>query len=167
MAGRWWNRGRSAEVMSAAHHPKTRELVDATRELNAWETPLTETHIAPAEHPPPTVQKRFFPAKRLWHALVLLAAVSFFAFLLTQAAPGDFYSDLRNDPRLSTAAIQGMRTRAAWTVRCWCAMARGWPPRCVGNSAIRWRIKVLWRRCSGSGRAPPCCLPARLHCSRG
>jgi len=104
--------GRSAEVMAAGRHSKTRELVEATRELSAWETPLTETRVSPAEQPTPPAAPRFFPAKRLLHALVLLAAVSFFAFLLTQAAPGDFYSDLRNDPRLSAAAIRGMRMRA-------------------------------------------------------
>lgn len=53
-----------------------------------------------------------FLARRLLHGLALLTAVSFFSFLLAQMAPGDFYSELRNDPRVSPETIAGLRAQA-------------------------------------------------------
>jgi len=53
-----------------------------------------------------------FLARRLLHGLVLLAAVSFFSFLLAQMAPGDFYSELRSDPRVSRETLAGLRRQA-------------------------------------------------------
>jgi peptide/nickel transport system permease protein len=53
-----------------------------------------------------------FLTRRLIHGLVLLAAVSVISFLLAQMAGGDFYSELRNDPRISDATIARLRARA-------------------------------------------------------
>jgi peptide/nickel transport system permease protein len=53
-----------------------------------------------------------FLASRLLHGLALLVAVSFFSFVLAQIAGGDFYSELRNDPRTSPATIARLRHQA-------------------------------------------------------
>ena len=52
---------------------------------------------------------------RLLHGLILLAAVSFAAFSFAQLAPGDYYSDLRVDPRIAPEAIQALREQAGLT----------------------------------------------------
>jgi peptide/nickel transport system permease protein len=51
-------------------------------------------------------------AGRLIHALLLVAAVSLLAFLLAQLAPGDYFSELRNDPRVSPETVERLRTEA-------------------------------------------------------
>jgi peptide/nickel transport system permease protein len=53
-----------------------------------------------------------FAARRLLHGVALLAAVSFLSFALSQAAPGDFYSELRNDPRVSPETVAALRAQA-------------------------------------------------------
>jgi len=53
-----------------------------------------------------------YAARRLLHGLFLLAGVSLLSFLFADLAPGDFYSDLRLDPRVSPGAIQGMREQS-------------------------------------------------------
>jgi peptide/nickel transport system permease protein len=50
--------------------------------------------------------------RRLLHGLVLLVAISFAAFSFSQLAPGDYYSDLRVDPRLTPAHIERLREEA-------------------------------------------------------
>ncbi len=47
--------------------------------------------------------------RRLIHAVFLLIAVSCFSFALLQWAPGDFFDELRLDPRISAQTIQGLR----------------------------------------------------------
>jgi peptide/nickel transport system permease protein len=49
---------------------------------------------------------------RLLHGLILLAAVSFAAFSFAQLAPGDYYTDLRVDPRIAPETIEAMREQA-------------------------------------------------------
>lgn len=49
---------------------------------------------------------------RLVHGLVLLAAVSFAAFSFAQLAPGDYFTDLRVDPRIAPETVQAMREQA-------------------------------------------------------
>ena len=49
---------------------------------------------------------------RLLHGVGLLAVLSFLSFVLSQAAPGDFYSQLRNDPRISAETVAALRAQA-------------------------------------------------------
>ena len=51
-------------------------------------------------------------ARRLFHSLALLLAVSLLSFLFADLVPGDFYSVLRTDPRISAGTIAGMRAQA-------------------------------------------------------
>ena len=53
-----------------------------------------------------------FLAQRLFHAAALLLAVSLLSFLFADLAPGDFYSGLRADPRLSRQTVDAMREHA-------------------------------------------------------
>jgi peptide/nickel transport system permease protein len=53
-----------------------------------------------------------FAARRLAHAALLLLAVSFAAFAFAQLAPGDYYSDLRVDSRISPETLEGLRQQA-------------------------------------------------------
>ena len=53
-----------------------------------------------------------YVARRLLHGIALLAAVSFLAFLLSQSVPGDFYSLLRHDPRISPQTVAALRAQA-------------------------------------------------------
>ncbi|HEY3119379.1 MAG TPA: ABC transporter permease [Vicinamibacteria bacterium] len=50
-------------------------------------------------------------ARRALHALLLLAAVSVLSFVLVEAAPGDFFAEMRLDPRISEATLRAMRAR--------------------------------------------------------
>lgn len=52
-----------------------------------------------------------FLAKRAAHATLLLVGVSVLAFLLTQMAPGDFFSEMQMDPQISPAAVVSLRAR--------------------------------------------------------
>ena len=49
---------------------------------------------------------------RLLHGLILLAAVSFAGFSFAQMAPGDYYTDLRVDPRIAPETIEALRQQA-------------------------------------------------------
>jgi peptide/nickel transport system permease protein len=49
---------------------------------------------------------------RLLHGVVLLAALSFAAFSFAQLAPGDYYSDLRVDPRIAPETVERLREEA-------------------------------------------------------
>jgi peptide/nickel transport system permease protein len=53
-----------------------------------------------------------FTARRLLHAVVLLLAISFAAFAFAQLAPGDYFSDLRADPRIAPETLERMREQA-------------------------------------------------------
>lgn len=54
---------------------------------------------------------RYF-ARRLAHGAVLLLLVSLLAFAFSQLAPGDPYSELANDPRVSPETVQALRDQA-------------------------------------------------------
>jgi peptide/nickel transport system permease protein len=54
---------------------------------------------------------RYF-ARRLAHSLILLAGVSILTFLFAELAPGDFYTDLHADPRVSQQTVENLRARA-------------------------------------------------------
>jgi peptide/nickel transport system permease protein len=49
--------------------------------------------------------------RRLAHGLVLLAAVSALSFVLVEMAPGDFFGEMRLDPRLSEETVRLLRER--------------------------------------------------------
>ena len=53
-----------------------------------------------------------YALRRLLHGVVLLAAVSFAAFSFAQLAPGDYFTDLRVDPRIAPETIERMREQA-------------------------------------------------------
>jgi peptide/nickel transport system permease protein len=48
-------------------------------------------------------------ARRLLHGLLLLAGVSLLSFVLADLAPGDYFSQLRTDPRVSAETIAAQR----------------------------------------------------------
>jgi peptide/nickel transport system permease protein len=49
--------------------------------------------------------------RRLTHAIFLLAAISILSFALIQLTPGDFFSSMRMNPRISAQTIEGMRSQ--------------------------------------------------------
>ncbi|HTZ75850.1 MAG TPA: ABC transporter permease [Candidatus Aquilonibacter sp.] len=50
-----------------------------------------------------------YVTRRLFHAAFLLVGVSFLSFALLQWAPGDFFDELRLNPRISARTIEGLR----------------------------------------------------------
>ena len=53
-----------------------------------------------------------YVAERLLHAVALLVAVSFLSFVLAQIAPGDYYTQLRGDPRILADTAVALRTHS-------------------------------------------------------
>jgi len=92
-----------------------------------------------------------YVARRIAHGLLLLAAVSVVSFLFAKLAPGDFYSELRTDPRISTGAIEGMREQAGLR-RSWAAQYGEWA-RSVAKGDFGYSLTyggpvapILWER---------------------
>jgi len=52
-----------------------------------------------------------YVARRLLQAALLLLVVSMLSFLFSTLAPGDYYSELRLDPRVSAETIAGLRAQ--------------------------------------------------------
>jgi peptide/nickel transport system permease protein len=50
-------------------------------------------------------------ARRALHALLVLLGVSVLSFVMVQLAPGDFFAEMRLDPRISEATVQALRAR--------------------------------------------------------
>jgi peptide/nickel transport system permease protein len=50
-------------------------------------------------------------ARRALHGLLLLAGVSLLSFVLVELAPGDFFSEMRLDPRISETTLRALRAR--------------------------------------------------------
>ena len=50
-------------------------------------------------------------ARRLLHGAFLLVGVSVLSFLFSDLAPGDYYSELQSDPRVSAATLAALRTQ--------------------------------------------------------
>jgi peptide/nickel transport system permease protein len=48
---------------------------------------------------------------RALHGLFVLLGVSVLSFVMVQLAPGDFFSEMRLDPRISEATVQALRAR--------------------------------------------------------
>ena len=51
-------------------------------------------------------------ARRLAGSLFLLVAVSLLSFAFADLAPGDYFSELRSDPRISAETVAGLRAQA-------------------------------------------------------
>ncbi len=54
-----------------------------------------------------------FLIRRALHGLYLLAGVSLLTFLMTELAPGDYFDQMRLDPRISAETVAAMRDRFA------------------------------------------------------
>jgi peptide/nickel transport system permease protein len=52
-----------------------------------------------------------YAARRLLHSVLLLLGVSVFSFLLSDLAPGDFYSEMQADPRFSPETVAALRAQ--------------------------------------------------------
>jgi peptide/nickel transport system permease protein len=52
-----------------------------------------------------------FLARRLFHSAIILLAISFFAFLLLQSAPGDYFDAMRMNPRVSAQTVEVLRAQ--------------------------------------------------------
>jgi peptide/nickel transport system permease protein len=50
--------------------------------------------------------------RRLLHGLFLLAGVSLLSFVFAELAPGDYFSELRTDPRVSAQTVAGLRAQS-------------------------------------------------------
>ena len=50
-----------------------------------------------------------FLIRRFAHAALLLAAISLLSFALVQSAPGDFFDQMRLNPRVSAQTVEGLR----------------------------------------------------------
>jgi peptide/nickel transport system permease protein len=50
-------------------------------------------------------------ARRALHGVLVLLGVSVLSFLMVQLAPGDFFAEMRLDPRISEATVQAWRAR--------------------------------------------------------
>uniref|UniRef100_Q021F8 Binding-protein-dependent transport systems inner membrane component n=1 Tax=Solibacter usitatus (strain Ellin6076) TaxID=234267 RepID=Q021F8_SOLUE len=50
-----------------------------------------------------------YAIRRLLHSVLLLGALSVLSFLFADFAPGDFYSEMRFNPRISAGTIEAMR----------------------------------------------------------
>jgi peptide/nickel transport system permease protein len=52
-----------------------------------------------------------FAARRALHSLFLLVGVSILSFLFSELAPGDFYSEMQADPRVSAETLATLRSQ--------------------------------------------------------
>jgi peptide/nickel transport system permease protein len=50
-------------------------------------------------------------ARRALHGLFVLFGVSVLSFVLVDLAPGDFFAEMRLDPRISEATLRALRAR--------------------------------------------------------
>lgn len=50
-------------------------------------------------------------ARRVGHGFLLLGAVSILSFVLVDLAPGDYFAEMRLDPRVSEATVRALRAR--------------------------------------------------------
>jgi peptide/nickel transport system permease protein len=52
-----------------------------------------------------------YAVRRALHSLILLTAVSAISFVFADLAPGDFFSEMRLDPRVSAATVEALRAQ--------------------------------------------------------
>ena len=89
--------------------------------------------------------------RRLVHGALLLAAVSLLAFAFAKLAPGDYYSEMRADPRVSSSTIEGLREQAGLH-RSWAAQYAAWAGSLLKGDfgySLAWQgpvAPVLWQR---------------------
>jgi len=50
-------------------------------------------------------------AKRLLHGLLLLIGISLLSFVFAELAPGDYFSEMRTDARVSPETLAGLRAQ--------------------------------------------------------
>jgi peptide/nickel transport system permease protein len=50
-------------------------------------------------------------SRRIVHSMLLLVGISFFSFALLQLAPGDFFDEMRLNPRITAATVEGLRVQ--------------------------------------------------------
>ena len=92
-----------------------------------------------------------YVARRLLHGILLVAAVSVAAFLFAKLAPGDYYSELQSDPRISPAAIDALREQAGLH-RSWPAQYASWAASMMKGDfgySLTYRgpvAPILWQR---------------------
>ncbi|MBZ5617883.1 MAG: hypothetical protein LAQ69_03990 [Acidobacteriia bacterium] len=53
-----------------------------------------------------------YAGRRMVDSLFLLVAVSLLSFAFSELAPGDYFSELRTDPRISAETVAGLRAQA-------------------------------------------------------
>ena len=53
-----------------------------------------------------------YVARRLLHGLLLLVGVSVLSFVFAELAPGDYFSELRTDPRVSAETVAALRAQS-------------------------------------------------------
>ena len=53
-----------------------------------------------------------YVARRVLHGLLLLVGVSVLSFVFADLAPGDYFSELRTDPRVSAETVAALRARS-------------------------------------------------------
>ena len=53
-----------------------------------------------------------YACRRFLHSLLLLAGVSLLSFVFADLAPGDFFSEIRIDPRVSAGTVAGLRAQS-------------------------------------------------------
>jgi len=50
-------------------------------------------------------------ARRIAHGFLLVVGVSVLSFVLVELAPGDYFAEMRLDPRISEATVRALRAR--------------------------------------------------------
>jgi ABC-type dipeptide/oligopeptide/nickel transport system permease component/ABC-type dipeptide/oligopeptide/nickel transport system ATPase subunit len=126
-AGEIVERASAAELMAHPRHPRTAELVAASvvLALHSGEAeglghlhqirstgdgdPASAGAGAHAIRVPRGVR---YTVTRALQGIALLIAISFAAFAFAQLAPGDYFSDMRVDPRITPETVETMRRQA-------------------------------------------------------
>ena len=109
-------RASAAELMGHPRHPASRELVSASAALTLHARGDMAALVAAVSDEPPSDNPEQLRgagwkhvSKRILHGLALLIAVSFAAFAFAQLAPGDYFTALNVDPRISPGTADAMR----------------------------------------------------------
>jgi peptide/nickel transport system permease protein len=89
-------------------------VIDRGRIVRQGSPEAIQSGVAPAILSPVMTSGATRPRAllRVLHSIGLLLAVSLLSFVFADLVPGDFYSALRTDPRLSADTIAGLRARA-------------------------------------------------------
>ena len=108
----------AAELMRRPQHRRTVEMVIASSAL-ALHSGVALTSAGGGQRPVDSDAEATglphaarYAITRVFHGLALLIAVSFAAFAFAQLAPGDYFSDLRVDARISPETVEEMSRQA-------------------------------------------------------